>query len=712
MTTPRSLTRPGPQPLPLLTAEASRRHAPAKEYREWLDEFVPTETTRWNRMTTYRQFVDRWPDLQDWFAAPLKVRLGFTGGRTFASGRTVAHRAQSYLIYLSLVRGVGLDWDLLLGRTYARMFTVKGGGRGLGFDHDLFDRNVDRMAQLGYSPPAARTDLMWCLGRLVLHRGDPDQAAITDQDLADLAVAIRRFGARPDFNELRAAQFSKTDTTGGYSSTQFVRTQLAKLHSSHSLLFNIGQVHNPPHVGARRRISWQDRLLPEPCPDPVRTVVERYLTLRLNAHYDRPQTVHLVREALRRLVNWLVENRPQLTTLARLDRDTVEGYLQWLPTCISQQTGLPLVRSTRASEISAIAAFCRDTAIWGWSDVPGRPLLTRRDVPHRTKTLPRYVPRHELDAIMDAVNDLPDPAQRAALLLLRWSGARRDEIRRLSCDALDNDAAGNARLRIPVGKGHSERIIPLHPDAAAALQTLIDQARSRAAARRFDPNVGRLVEYVFLRHGKLMSATTLFDNAFQAVCAATGLVDDNGIATISAHRLRHTLGTELAEGGARLQTIMAILGHKSAEMSLIYARISDPEIRRQYEAALAGGGRIAGPAADALLHHTMDPGAVHWLQTNFLKTELELGHCLRLPAEGPCECDLVLTCPKFITSTEYIPRLQDRLLREGELITDAQNRGWTREIERHTCTQQRIAGLLRELEEPALRPTTRKPLGV
>jgi integrase len=376
------------------------------------------------------------------------------------------------------------------------------------------------MVKLGYSASAARTDLMWSLGRLVLHRGDPDQAAVTDQDLADLAVAIRRFGARPDFDELRAAQFSHTDTTGGYSSTQFVRTQLAKLHSSHSLLFNIGQVHNPPHVGARRPVGWQDRLLPESCPAAVRTVVERYLKLRLNGHYDRPQTVHLVRQALRRLVNWLVENRPQLTTLAQLDRDTVEDYLQWLPTCISQQTGLPLVRSTRASEISAIAAFCRDTAIWGWSDVPGRPLLTRRDIPHRTKTLPRYVPRHELDAIMEAAQKLPDPAQRAALLLLRWSGARRDEIRRLSCDALDSDAAGSPRLRIPVGKGHSERI----------------------------------VEYVFLRHGKLMSASTLFDNAFQAVCTATGLVDDNGIATISAHRLRHTLGTELAEGGARLQT--------------------------------------------------------------------------------------------------------------------------------------------------------------
>jgi hypothetical protein len=93
----------------------------------------------------------------------------------------------------------------------------------------------------------------------------------------------------------------------------------------------------------------------------------------------------------------------------------------------------------------------------------------------------------------------------------------------------------------------------------------------------------------------------------------------------------------------------------------------------------------------------VDPNAVHWLQTNFLKTELELGHCPRLPAEGPCECDLVLTCPKFVTSTEYDPRLRARLDREDELITDAEDRGWPRDAERHRCTKQRIQALFEQL---------------
>ncbi|GGP14694.1 hypothetical protein LDL08_35875 [Nonomuraea glycinis] len=85
--------------------------------------------------------------------------------------------------------------------------------------------------------------------------------------------------------------------------------------------------------------------------------------------------------------------------------------------------------------------------------------------------------------------------------------------------------------------------------------------------------------------------------------------------------------------------------------------------------------------------------------SNFLKTELELGHCLRLPAEGPCECDLYLTCAKFVTTPGYAPRLRARLEVEQQLVQDADERGWTREVERHTAVVRRLTGLLTDLGE-------------
>ncbi len=299
--------------------------------------------------------------------------------------------------------------------------------------------------------------------------------------------------------------------------------------------------------------------------------------------------------------------------------------------------------------------------------------------------------------------------------MARWSGARRDEIRRLALDCLDAYPDGHPRLRIPVGKGHAERSIPLHPQAADALRPLIDAARRQGAAPTYDPAAGRAVQHVFVRRGKLLSRGFLFDLALKAACTAAGLLDATGKPTVSAHRFRHTIGTQLAEGGARLQTIMAVLGHRTPAMSLIYASLSDPTVKQQYDDALTRAGgpalRLAGPAAEALRNYQLDPEAVHWLQTNFLKTELELGHCLRLPQEGPCECDLVLTCSKFVTTSDYAPRLRARLAVEQQLIDDAHARGWAREVERHQATHRRIEQLLRDLAGGDDPPTPAGSLG-
>ena len=72
------------------------------------------------------------------------------------------------------------------------------------------------------------------------------------------------------------------------------------------------------------------------------------------------------------------------------------------------------------------------------------------------------------------------------------------------------------------------------------------------------------------------------------------MVDADGRATVTAHRFRHTVGTQLAERGAKLHTIMSVLGHESPHMSMIYARISDAEVPRLTIRVGAGSGDCWG----------------------------------------------------------------------------------------------------------------------
>ena len=274
---------------------------------------------------------------------------------------------------------------------------------------------------------------------------------------------------------------------------------------------------------------------------------------------------------------------------------------------------------------------------------------------------------------MGGIRALVCPLQRAALLTLRWSGVRSGEVRRLALDCLDRYPDGTARLRIPVGKTGRERMVPLHEEAADALRA-VEEARQGVRDRPMvDERTGDRLRFLFVDHGKLLSEYYLFEAPLGEVCRAVGLVDAGGRHTVTAHRFRHTLGTQLAERGARLDTIMSVLGHESPAMSMVYARISDPEALRN--------GRLTA-------------GAVDWLRANFIKTELELGHCLRLPEEGPCECDLYLVCSRFVTTPAYAPRLRERRAVELRLIDDARERSWGREVERHKCVVRRIDTLL------------------
>jgi hypothetical protein len=266
--------------------------------------------------------------------------------------------------------------------------------------------------------------------------------------------------------------------------------------------------------------------------------------------------------------------------------------------------------------------------------------------------------------MVEGIRALTDPYQRAASLIARWVGPRRNEIRRLELDCLDAYPDGHPRLRIPAGKTYTERMVPLHPEAADALRVCIERTRVRRQRPLIDAVTAKPTSSVFQLRGRLFSDYFLFDSALHQACEHAGRLDATGAKTVTTHRFRHTMGTQLAEEGTRLQTIMAILGHTSPAMSLFYARITDTAVLRDYQAALRPGAHLAGPAAEAIRNNELSEQAVQWLASNYYKTALELGHCLRIPEEGPCECDLFLTCSKFLTTVEYAPRLRERLCLE------------------------------------------------
>ncbi len=660
------------------------RHASAEEWEAFVRAYAEHKEYQWELLRFRRQFVERYPDLNDWFAAPLVERVGRTDAQRQEGTHhnalcQVSYQARPYLVFLALRGYAHFDWEWLIAIYQLRLtdvFTCAGGDMGMA-------KLLDDACQLGFTRPRTTSTFHWIVHRMLMHIGDPHVEHITDAHLTECLEALHRFAERPDVDVF-------------YGSVQQCHKRLkdyiSYLHHLRVVLYHRGQVRSEP----QRQVDRSHRRVFVVHKPHMQKTIARYLAARRLT--DQPSTIKSLDLTLRQFVVWIEQTYPDIDTFAQVTREHVFEYAEVLNTRIGVDTKRPLASSSKRVTLTKLAQFFRDVSQWEWEDVPSRPLLQYGDLPKLPLRVPRYIPENELERLMGAIRTLDCPYQQAALLIARWSGARRGEIRRLSVDCLDSYPDGTPRLRIPTGKTYKERVIPIHEEAAAAIKTL--QALHKGERGFSDPKTGVITRYLFMHRGTLLSETYLFAEALQKACTGAGLITPDGKPTITPHRFRHTVGTQLARRGARLRTIQKILGHESPEMSMVYLGISDEDVRQDYQAVLGPGAIIAGPGAELVRSGELAADEVNWLKNNFLKTELELGRCLRLPQEGPCECDLYLTCAKFVTSPEYAPRLRRRRKREMELVEDAVSHDWQREVERHQCTIRRLEQLLRDLGEP------------
>lgn len=659
----------------------SCHHASVEEYTQFVSSCTAGPTYRGELLQGRKHFVERYPDLRAWFATPLAERfksLGYAYAETGKHGSSkVFVHVHHYLKFLALRGYAPLDWDWLIALSHIYLDKM--------LQHPLFASNVSTLVEeaiaLGYEPPVAHQMLLWSVFRIFLHKGITQVEQITMDDLTEFTEALDRFGARPD-----VARFFGSEE---YYHNRKGKSYLGSLQLLQNVLYHRGQIQveprrfgqgHPAHTIIKPRME---------------VVIDHYLrTRRLSSH---PDTIRNSGRTLRHFAHWLGQTHPMLEAFADVTREHVLEYADALNTMRGERTKQPFATTTKYGMLSSLSQFFHDMAAWGWEDVPILPLLHQGDLPKLPQRIPRYIPEDQLDRLMPAIRALDCPYQRAALLIARWSGARREEIQRLAFDCLDSYPDSTPRLHIPAGKTKQERLVPLNQEAAGAIRVVQTLRKGERGLR--DRQTGVETRYLFMHFGKPISIHYLFESPLRTVCTKAGLLTSDNKATVTAHRFRHTVGTQLAKRGARLRTIQKILGHESAAMSMVYIGMTDEDVRQDYQAVLGPGAIIAGPGAELVRTGELAQPEIRWIKENFFQTELELGRCLRLPQEGPCECDLYLTCAKFVTSPEYAPRLRHRRRIEQELVEDAAAHGWQREVERHQCTIRRLEQLLTDLGE-------------
>lgn len=473
------------------------------------------------RLWGARAFLRRYPDLDRWREVPLEEQLCLPRSlKTFANFLFLKHYLRPTMSYLLTARP-------LLATTGKR------------YDPQLYARFHDVGHRLGYAESVLRSTLNF-LFYVMAFAGKPAEALLPD----DLQAFDR---------EMRACQPAPGHTfSRRVCSNHLYRVRL--------LLFHAG---TQPHASPRyspapartREALWVE------VPPSLRQVAWRYLD-QLQA-VRAPETVKNNEGYLRRFFVWLVRTFPEVQGLPEIKRTQIEAFKLWLhdtPCATGKAYHPPTIKGT----LSALHCFFQALQEWGWPEAPERQLVFASDEPILDQPLPRFLDDAQAAALLLAARASDDLFTRVCVEVLLRTGLRKGEFVRLQLDSVVQ-LGDTFWLRVPLGKMHNDRYVPLHPEVKRLLDEWV--------AHRGD---GLQTNDLFVRYGRRVSPGSV-DQAVKRVARAAGLDGK-----VSPHRLRHTLATQAINRGMSLEAIAALLGHRSLTMTLVYARIADKTIREQY----------------------------------------------------------------------------------------------------------------------------------
>jgi len=594
-----------------------------------------------------KNFLRRFPDPRAFAAQPLSARL--------AEGGNV----RPLLTYLMLHGHLRPGYDYLLER---KLHSVLREAPASPIGPDLA-RFITAAERIGYSPRARAGMASEVAARLLIQTGRP-LAAIADADLAEFGAAVGERESRNgrDYKHYRHA-----------------------LYASSAVIYHLG---GPARLAPRHRTlskwSWERHL--DGVGDDLRQAMVAYLE-RCSATLAR-STVSGIASELAHFGRYLAARHPELTSFADLDRRThIEPYLSEVAAAVNHRTGEPIAVSSQRTRIQVVGRMLQAMAEWGWPEAPARRLIFDRDSPRLPRPLPRYLPPDADRRLAAALESSPARMPADALLLARATGLRIGELLDLELDCVHEVAGQGAWLKVPLGKLATERMVPLDDDTVALIDRI---ATHRSAGRPLrHPRTGRPADFLLTHHGRRVTAETLRAELRRAAAEA-------GIGDVVPHQLRHTYATALVNAGCSLQSLMAMLGHVSAEMSLRYGRLFDATVREEYERALILAKAQLGPVLPerALPLTDITPGG-RWHDTTLIKSRLAGGYCLRTAAQGTCSyANICEHCPNFRSDASFLPVLLTQRADAAALAADAETRGWGQEAARHRRLIERLDTLI------------------
>jgi integrase/recombinase XerD len=241
----------------------------------------------------------------------------------------------------------------------------------------------------------------------------------------------------------------------------------------------------------------------------------------------------------------------------------IEGYIESLHTAQKYTTGTICAKVRAVKRLFEFLEAANHIFI--------NPAEAIREPP-KDKTLPRHVlTAKEMQTLLDQPNLglMTGIRDRAILELFYATGIRLEELCHLS--VFDADLQGGM-VRVNLGKGGKNRVIPMGRHAVKALREYITKARPRLTKNN------RKSRHLFVnRYGGTMNKQSV------GIMIRTYARQMKTTKKITAHCLRHTFATVLVKNGADIRAVQKMLGHADLKTTQQYIRSLGLDIKAAHQ---------------------------------------------------------------------------------------------------------------------------------
>lgn len=267
---------------------------------------------------------------------------------------------------------------------------------------------------------------------------------------------------------------------------------------------------------------------------------------------------------------------PVQASVGLLDAGTVTAFMVEFCRDRNTNSAKSMARSVRSFLRFAHATGRTSVELWG--AVPS-------SAGWHLATLPKAVPAAEVEQLLKVAAiraRLCATGRRdyAIVLLLARLGLRRGEVAALGLDDID---WRSGELAV-VGKGNRVERLPLPVQPGAAVVAWLTDGRPPCATR--------LVFTTLNPPGRPLSSGAI-GHIMGSLCRTAG------VDRIGAHRLRHTLASDMLRAGASLAEVGQVLRHRSMRSTAIYAKVDEVALRLLARPWPGTTPRTAGPPGAA-----------------------------------------------------------------------------------------------------------------